>query len=284
MPRPGTTGADAARARYARAMGRACATSDPETAARIAAAFAAVPREDFLGPPPWQIVGAYRRHETDDPAELCDDVLVALDRDRGLNNGEPSLHARFMAAARPVPGEAVSHLGAGTGYYSAILAELVSPGGRVAAYEIEPGLAARAEANLAARANVVVLREDACTAALPASDLVYVSAGVTAPPVSWLEALTRRGRLLYPWQPSWEAAMALIVHARAASGGWPVTRLIPSWFVPCSGACKPQAEGPPPGRDRAAAVRSLWRRADRAPDATAIAVYSELWYSTGPAS
>ena len=41
-----------------------------------------------------------------------------------LNNGEPSLHATSMAAADPAASETVVHIGAGTGYYTAILASV----------------------------------------------------------------------------------------------------------------------------------------------------------------
>jgi protein-L-isoaspartate(D-aspartate) O-methyltransferase len=47
-------------------------------------------------------------------------------------------------------GDHVVHVGAGTGYYSAILAEMVGRTGRVTAIEIDPLLAARAKENLAA--------------------------------------------------------------------------------------------------------------------------------------
>ena len=63
----------------------------------------------------------------DDPARLYDDVLVAIDLARGINNGQPSLHALAMEALAPAGGETVIHIGAGAGYYSAILAELVGP-------------------------------------------------------------------------------------------------------------------------------------------------------------
>ena len=47
-------------------------------------------------------------------------------------------------------GERVIHVGAGAGYYSAILAAIVGPAGRVIALEIDNGLARRASENLAA--------------------------------------------------------------------------------------------------------------------------------------
>ena len=53
-----------------------------------------------------------------DPADLYDDVLVAIDRPRGINNGEPALHAAWLAAVDPQPGETVIHVGAGHGYYT----------------------------------------------------------------------------------------------------------------------------------------------------------------------
>ncbi len=76
-------------------------------------------------------------------------MLVAIDARRGINNGQPSLHARCLAALALQGGETVLHIGAGAGYYTAILAHLVGPAGRVVAYEIEPDIADRARENLA---------------------------------------------------------------------------------------------------------------------------------------
>ena len=45
------------------------------------------------------------------------------------------------------PGDHVVHVGAGSGYYTAMLALLVEPGGRVDAFEVHEGLA-EAERNL----------------------------------------------------------------------------------------------------------------------------------------
>ena len=140
-------------ARYVAARGGA---DDP----RIEAAFAAVPREPFAGPAPWSVlpVGrwcvppsgpSYIRTPDDDPAFLYQDALVALDPARGINIGEPSLHARCLDALAVREGEAVLHVGAGSGYYTAILAHLVGPAGRVHAFEIDPDLAGRAGRNLA---------------------------------------------------------------------------------------------------------------------------------------
>ena len=83
-----------------------------------------------------------------DPAYLYQNTLVALDADRGINNGEPFLDASWIGAAAPQPGETITHVGAGTGYYSAILSMLVLPGGHLNAFEIHEELAEAARRNL----------------------------------------------------------------------------------------------------------------------------------------
>ena len=69
-------------------------------------------------------------------------MLVVLDPARGLNNGSPSLHALMLHHLAVRPGDRVLHVGAGAGYYSAMLAELAGPEGSVIAIEYDPRLAA----------------------------------------------------------------------------------------------------------------------------------------------
>jgi protein-L-isoaspartate(D-aspartate) O-methyltransferase len=118
--------------------------------------------------------------------------LIALDVDKGINNGEPFLHAAWIGAVAPQPGETVTHIGAGTGYYSAILSMLVLAGGRVNAYEIEEALAA-ARHNLAPFENAAVIAGNAVSHALPSSDVIYSTTGIVVPPVQWLQALRPGG-------------------------------------------------------------------------------------------
>ena len=98
---------------------------DP-TNTRLISAFANVKREDYLGPGPWKIRAnsTYIVTPTENPAFLYQDVLVALKSDDGLNNGQPSLHARCLDKLEISAGDTVIHIGTGTGYYTAILAEL----------------------------------------------------------------------------------------------------------------------------------------------------------------
>lgn len=167
----------------------------------VVAAFATVPREDFLGPPPWRLLAGGRDHEpveTDDPRHLYHDILVAIDPGRDLNNGQPSLWAYLYDALDLKPGERVCHIGGGTGYFSAILAEVVGPGGHVETIEYDPDLAERAGKNLSDWPQVRVVHGDGCIHDPGPRDAIIVNAGVTEPMPLWLDSLTEGGRLLVP--------------------------------------------------------------------------------------
>lgn len=155
------------------------------TDARVEAGFAGVPREHFLGRGPWQIRrwhrpgGGYAATPSDDPVYLYSDDVVAILPERDLNNGQPSLHARLIASAAPRPGEHVVHIGAGVGYYTAIMAELVQPTGRVSAIEFDPGLAARIATNFSPTENVHAVAGDGAQVSFDPADVIYVNAGAT---------------------------------------------------------------------------------------------------------
>jgi hypothetical protein len=88
----------------------------------VVLAFATVPRERFAGPGPWRVLspmslGAYWTPDAADPRHLYHDVLVAIDEERRLNKGQPSLWAALYYRLRLVAGMHVVHVGAGTGYY-----------------------------------------------------------------------------------------------------------------------------------------------------------------------
>lgn len=169
--------------------------------AAVAAAFAAVPREDFVGPPPWTAVlpsVGYHVLPDADPAVLYQDFVVALDRERGVNNGSPSLHAKLLDALDPRPGEHIVHVGAGGGYYSALLAEMVGPSGRITAIEFNAALAARARASLSRHANVEVVVGDGAGWPKEQADGIYVNFAAPRPAARWIEGLAPGGRLIFP--------------------------------------------------------------------------------------
>jgi protein-L-isoaspartate(D-aspartate) O-methyltransferase len=164
-------------------------------------AFANVRREDFVGPGPWPIFrynGVYVPTPSDDPVYLYTDVLVGLVPERGINNGQPSLHAYLLATAAPANGDHVVHVGTGSGYYTAIMAEMVGPSGHVTGIEFDSGLAASAKANLSSRSNIEILEGDGATVHFDTANVIYVNAGATAPAMAWLDGLADGGRLVLP--------------------------------------------------------------------------------------
>lgn len=163
-------------------------------------AFAAVPRERFLPPGPWLVVadGQQPRQTPDaDARHVYENVSVAIDRARQLFNGAPAFLARLIDRLALRPGSRVLHIGAGLGYYTAVMAHLAGPEGTVVASEIDEALAAAARGNLAAMPWVTVEHADG-TAVSGMFDAILVNAGATHPLDAWLDALAPAGRLLLP--------------------------------------------------------------------------------------
>lgn len=221
---------------------------------RIEQAFASVERERFAGPGPWSVYvlgSGYVRTPTDDPAFLYQDTLVALDAARGINIGQPSAHAAWLDALALREGETVVQIGAGTGYYTTLLAYLVGPQGRVHAYEIDPGLAARATENVAALPWVTVHGRSGMTGSLPRADAVYVNAGVSQPDAAWLDAVRVGGRLLFPLHEAGGYGGMLMIRKPAHGLVWGAGFVTGAAFIACVGGQHPET-----GRRLSAAFRS----------------------------
>jgi protein-L-isoaspartate(D-aspartate) O-methyltransferase len=168
---------------------------------RLESAYATVRREDFLGPGPWVIprwLGGRAPTPSADPVYLYIDGVVQIIAERHLNNGQPSGHAKWIASAGVREGDHVVHVGTGTGYYTAIMAHLAGPSGKVTGIEIDAGLAARSRTNLASFANVEIVTGDGAVAPFAAADVIYVNAGTTRPAAAWLDNLAEGGRLMLP--------------------------------------------------------------------------------------
>lgn len=266
---------DEARNFHAQLMAAASGSDDQ----RLERVFELVPREAFLGPGPWKVVVNRRYIETPsaNPIYVYQNALIALDETKRINNGEPYLHAAWIGAAAPAAGDVVVHIGAGTGYYSAILSVLVLPNGRVEAYEIEESLARRAAFNLDPFEAVSVTHGDATAMELPSCDLIYVNAGVVSPPVSWLRALRPSGRIIFPWCPSSNVSLTLLM--TKSESGFAVRPLGQSRFIPCVGASDPASCTKAPNPLHVRSITRAWLTADRAPDETAIAVCRDVWFS-----
>jgi protein-L-isoaspartate(D-aspartate) O-methyltransferase len=230
------------RAYAKRVMFTAC-TSDR----RVEAAFAAVPREKFLGPGPWRIVHwsfvsnrrGYVTTPSADPVYIYDDVVVALLPERNLNNGQPSLHAWLIASAAPKAGEHVVHIGVGFGYYTAILAHLVGSRGRVTAIEYDADLAARSARNLAAWPQATVVAGDGTSIDFAPADVIYVNAGATHPLPHWLDRLAEGGRLIVPLTeadfPMADARRGAVFRIERRGNDYAARRISAVAIFPCAG-------------------------------------------------
>jgi protein-L-isoaspartate(D-aspartate) O-methyltransferase len=104
----------------------------------------------------------------------------------------------------------------------------------VHAYEIDLGLAARAEANLAGIEGVIVHARSGIGEGLPAADAIYVNAGLGAPSWTWLDALRPGGRLLFPLQPERQLGGMLLITKPVAGGTvWPARFVSRATFIRC---------------------------------------------------
>lgn len=232
----------------------------------VVEAFAAVPREHFVGPGPWRIrsrMGSteYWTTEDADPRRVYHDVLIALDESRGLNNGQPSLWASLLDHLSISPGEHVLHLGCGTGYYSAILAELVGRQGVVTAVEIDEMLAERALSALGPWRQVSVITADGAHYSPGQVDAIVASAGATHPLMVWLDSLRPGGRLLLPLTAEGRSGVMLLV-TRHDADVFAARLICRVGFIEFTGVRDPEAQRwleRALGRGSVDAVRSLRR-------------------------
>jgi protein-L-isoaspartate(D-aspartate) O-methyltransferase len=173
-------------------------------------AFAAVPRERFLAPGPWTVLGdagdgfmmggspKYRTTPDADPAHVYHNIAIAIDAQRQLFNGQPGTLAVYLDVLDLARGKSVLHVGCGLGYYAAVMARAVGSTGRVVAFEVDDSLASAARQNLSSMPWVDVRHGDASGALDRSFDAILVNAGMTHPLDSWLDALTVGGRMILP--------------------------------------------------------------------------------------
>ena len=172
--------------------------------AALVEALAEVPRERFLPPGPWTIrsetdlLKPLRQTPGDDPRFLYHNVSVAIDPDRMLFNGAPGFVATAIDALGVARGRRVLHVGAGTGYFTALMAHVVGDAGRVVAIEIDADLACQASANLTDLPWVDVRQGDGSSVGDGPFDAILVNAGVTHAEPAWLKALAAGGHMVLP--------------------------------------------------------------------------------------
>ena len=179
--------------------------------AALVDAFATVPRDHFLRPGPWAVrseadFGAVARQTPDaDPRHVYHNYVVGIDPERQLFNGQPSLLGMMIDSLAVRPGSRVLHVGAGLGYYTAILGHVAGPTGRVLAIEVDETLAAEARRNVSGMPWIEVQHGDASGRFVEPFDAVLVNAGVTHPRGEWIDALADGGHMVLPLTASMPA-------------------------------------------------------------------------------
>jgi protein-L-isoaspartate(D-aspartate) O-methyltransferase len=210
--------------------------------AALVRGFATVRREDFVGPGPWKILvppDFFNYHDTPDgdPRRLYENVLVALDPVRRLNNGEPASLARWLDTLELMGGERLLHIGCGVGYYTAVAAEAVNPGGSVVAIDVDAELAERARANLRLLKQVSVNCGDGSAVEHESFDAIFVNAGVTWIPDAWLDGLRRGGRMIVPLtvgMPGYQAGMGEMLLVTRGPRGYDARFISPVGIFHCA--------------------------------------------------
>lgn len=191
--------------------------------ARILAAFARVPRSFFV-PEQWQDDA-----EADRPLEIgC-----------GQTISQPYVVAAMIEALELSGSERILEVGTGSGYVTAILAEMMPVSAAIRGIEIIPELADRARRVLAELGyeNVEVRVGDGALGWPEAGpfDAMIVSAAPRAVPAALLDQLAPGGRLVLPVGPSPEQ-QELQLWRRLPTGDLEKRGLMKVRFVPLTGS------------------------------------------------
>jgi protein-L-isoaspartate(D-aspartate) O-methyltransferase len=184
----------------------------------VLAAMSKVPRHEFLSRRHW--ANAYADH----PVPIADEQTTS----------QPYIIASMLQAAEVAPQDRALEIGAGSGYQTALLAELA---GQVFAVERHPTLAADARGMLERLGykNVNVMMGDG-SVGLPEQapfDAIIVAAAAPRVPPPLLEQLAPGGRLVIPVGDSQQQVLQL--YRKISDGAVSVHSLEGCRFVPLIG-------------------------------------------------
>jgi len=157
----------------------------PRVGASLRQVLERVPRERFV--------------PAEEVARSAENVALPLTDDGASTISSLDAYAAAFELLELSAGDTLADLGAGTGYGSAVAAEIVGNTGSIVAFEIEPGLARLARENLAERPNVSVLCADAHDVGLwRDAQKVFAGFALDSLPSAWLEALAEGAVLVAP--------------------------------------------------------------------------------------
>jgi protein-L-isoaspartate(D-aspartate) O-methyltransferase len=154
---------------------------------RVSAAFAAVPREEFLP------AGSRGQASYDGPLAIG----------HGQTNSQPRSVAAMLRLLDVHPGHRVLDVGAGSGWTTALLGHLVGPSGLVVGVELVPELAAWGEQNVRRTSGAWASIRQAEPGVLGVPDAgpydrILVSAEPGRMPADLLDQLADPGRMVLP--------------------------------------------------------------------------------------
>jgi protein-L-isoaspartate(D-aspartate) O-methyltransferase len=125
----------------------------------------------------------------------------------------PHVVRRLLDLLDVAPGQRVLEIGTGSGYSTALLAQLVGPDGRVVSVDIDRELIVRAEGLLRADgvSNVEVVHADGARLRAGRFDRLVAWASVPAVPSAWPEQITPGGLMVVPLRDPGSRVVALRV-------------------------------------------------------------------------
>ncbi|MCH8026402.1 MAG: methyltransferase domain-containing protein [Chloroflexi bacterium] len=161
---------------------------------RVAAAFATVPRHEFVPDQPKKDVYTDRAFIT----KQVDGVPTS-------SSSQPSIMALMLEQLDVAPGMRVLEIGAGTGYNAALIANLAGPDGRVVAVDIDPEVAEGARTHLDAagyNGHIEIVTADGGFGHPPMApyDRIIATAGCWQIPQPWIEQLAEGGLIVLPFR------------------------------------------------------------------------------------
>lgn len=180
------------------------------------------------------------------PEVVYRDIEIVTRRDKFgvpvVRSTRPSIMAHMLAAAELQPGQNVLEIGTGTGYNSALVAELVGEEGRVTTIEIDADTAEAARAHLdrAGYQDVELIVGDGTLghASNAPYDRIIITSAVWDLPQELLDQLKPDGLLVTA--VSFGGIQVGAALRKRASGALESTRLFPPAFLPIHG----EAAGP----------------------------------------
>jgi protein-L-isoaspartate(D-aspartate) O-methyltransferase len=164
------------------------------------------------------------------------------------SSSQPSLMAQMLEDLKPLPGQRVLEVGAGTGYNAALLAHRVGPG-RVLSLDVDRAVLAEAAAHLRALPGRGVTLRHAdgrlgCPEAAPYDRLMVTAATPDLEP-AWLEQLAGGGLLLAPLVLA--PGLAYVVRGTVSHGVFHGRLTRAAYFMPLRAeeeAGAPDSDGP----------------------------------------